>query len=356
MTQSTELIELPADLDSQLTVFTNTEKLAEYYAIVENHVAGVVHDTSTKKGRDQCASDAYKVTRTKTAVSKVGAELSAHYKEIPKKIDAGRRWWNDKMDELRDKVRAPLDAWEAQEATRIKEHQEALEAVRVLTANLDGRTSESLASLLAAAQAVELGEKWEEFEVEAAREKDKAISVLTQALATQQKAEKEQAELAEFRRKQAEQEQKDREARIAQEAAEKARAEAEAKAQAERDAAAKREAEAKAAAEKAERDRLDAIERQKQAEARVEAEKLAAEQRAKDAAEAARLAEIKRQADAAAAEEAARKKREANIAHKAAINNAALAAFIENGLPEECAKQAVILIARGVIPAIRIFY
>ena len=121
-------------------------------------------------------------------------------------------------------------------------------------------------------------------------------------------------------------------------------------------AAAQAEADAKAAAERAERERAEAIERQKQAEARAEAEKLAAEQRAKDAAEAARQTEIKRQADEKAAEEAEQRRREEDKAHKATINNAALTAFIENGLPDECAKQAVILIAKGLIPAVKIQY
>lgn len=356
MTESTELIELPADRDSQLEVFTNTEKLAEYYAIVEKRVASIAHDISTKKGREQCASDAYKVTRTKTAVGKVGSDLAAHYKEIPKKIDAGRRWWNDKMDELRDKVREPLDAWEEAEKQRIALHRADLDGMAEQAREVGGLDVEALRQRIATVESAVIGESWEEFEAEAHRVKAKALEILNTALSERQKYEAEQAELAELRRKQAEQEQKDREAEIARQAAEKARTDAEAKAQAERDAAAQREADAKAAAERAERERAEAIERQKQAEARAEAERLAAEQRAKDAAEAARQAEIKRQADAKAAEEAAQRRREADIAHKASINNAALAAFIENGLPDACAKQAVILIAKGLIPAIRIQY
>lgn len=356
MTESTELIELPADRDSQLAVFTNTEKLAEYYAIVEKRVAGIAHDISTKKGREQCASDAYKVTRTKTAVGKAGSDLAAHYKEIPKKIDVGRRWWNDKMDELRDKVRAPLDAWEEAEKQRIALHRADLDGMADQAREVGGLDVETLRQRIATVESAVIGESWEEFEAEAHRVKAKALEILNVALAERQKYEAEQAELADLRRKQAEQEQKDREAEIARQAADKARADAEAKAQAERDAAAKREADARAAAEQAERERAEAIERQKQAEARAEAEKLAAEQRAKDAAESARQAEIKRQADEKAAAEAAQRKREADIAHKASINNAALVAFIENGLPNECAKQAVILIAKGLIPAIRIQY
>lgn len=73
-------------------------------------------------------------------------------------------------------------------------------------------------------------------------------------------------------------------------------------------------------------------------------------------AENARLAEIAR-ANAAADEinrQAAA--READKAHKARINRAALDAFVAGGMTEECAKQAITLIAQRKIPAISITY
>ncbi len=355
MTESTELIELPSE-DTALATFTTPGGLDHYVEQVREKVSGTVYDMKIRKDREACAADAYKVTRTKTAVEKMGAALSAKYKEVPKQIDAQRRDWNAKMDSLRDEVRKPLTEWEEAEERRVAQHRANLANIAGRATDVGGMDADSLRQRLAAVESVAVDESWEEFEAEAHRVQAKALEILNAALAERQKYEAEQAALAELRRKQAEQEQKDREAEIARQAAEKARADAEAKAQAERDAAAKREADAKAAADRADRERAEAIERQKQAEARAEAERLAAEQRAKDAAEAARQAEIKRQADAKAAEEAAQRKREADIAHKASINNAALAAFIENGLPNECAKQAVILIAKGLIPAIRIQY
>ncbi|GHC58645.1 hypothetical protein GCM10010096_34730 [Alcaligenes pakistanensis] len=315
-----------------------------------------MYDMSKRKDREACAADAYKVTRTKTAVEKMGAALSAEYKEVPKKIDAQRRDWNTKMDALRDEVRKPLTDWEEAEANRVALHRADLDGMADQAREVGGLDVEALRQRITVVESLVVGESWEEFEAEAHRVKAKALEILNTALAERQKHEAEQAELADLRRKQAEQEQKDREAEIARQAAEKARADAEAKAQAERDAAAKREADAKAAQVKAEQDAKDAAERQRRAEEQAEAERLASVERAKQAAEAARQAEIKRQADEKAAEEAEQRRREEDKAHKASINNAALAAFIENGLPDECAKQAVILIAKGLIPAIRIQY
>lgn len=246
------------------------------------------------------------------------------------------------------------------------------------------------------AEAMKMGEHWEEFEADAARTKDQVLDKLRATLAARQKYETEQAELVRLRAETEAQAQRERDAQIAREAEERARREAEQRAQAERDAAAKREAEAKAAADRRElelklaaeqseraaaqaaRDKIESEQRaaqqkiedeqrHKQAMAQAEADRVAAEQRAEqeridserrqaEAAERARLAEIAR-ANAAAAEinrQAAA--READKAHKAKINRAALDAFIAGGMPVECAKQAVTLIAQRKIPSIAITY
>ncbi|WP_341667382.1 hypothetical protein [Alcaligenes sp. SDU_A2] len=355
MTESTELMGLPP-AETALQIYQTPNGLDPYIERIRQEVTGHAPNLKTDKGRKEIASRAFKVRKIKTALDGLGKEQVDRLKEIPKLIDAERKRMREELDALADEVRKPLTEWEEAEASRVAMHKNGLESIASQTREVGGLDSDSLRLRIESVEAEVIGEAWEEFEAEAHRAKAKALEILNAALAERQKYEAEQAELAELRRKQAEQEQKDREAEIARQAAEKARADAEAKAQAERDAAAKREADAKAAAERAEQDRLQAIERLKQAEARAEAEKLAAEQRAKDAAEAARQAEIQRQADEKAAAEAAQRKREADIAHKASINNAALTAFIDNGLPDACAKQAVILIAKGLIPAVKIQY
>lgn len=355
MNEVLDLTELPP-AETALQIYQTANGLDPYIERIRQEVTGHEPDLKTKKGRDAIASRAFKVRKIKTALDGLGKEQVDRLKEIPKLIDAERKRMRDELDALADEVRKPLTEWEEAEANRIAMHRNGLESMASQAREVGALNSDALRLRIESIEAEVIGESWEEFEAEAHRVKTKALEILNAALTDRQKYEAEQAELAELRRKQAEQEQKDREAEIARQAAENARADAEAKAQAERDAAAKREADAKAAQTKAEQDAKDAAERQKQAEARAEAERLAAEQRAKNAAEAARQAEIKRQADAKAAEEAEQRRREADIAHKASINNAALTAFIENGLPDACAKQAVILIAKGLIPAIRIQY
>lgn len=355
MNEVLELTELPP-AETALQIYQTANGLDPYIERIRQEVTGHEPDLKTKKGRDAIASRAFKVRKIKTALDGLGKEQVDRLKEIPKLIDAERKRMRDELDALADEVRKPLTEWEEAEANRIAMHRNGLESMASQAREVGALNSDALRLRIESVEAEVIGESWEEFEAEAHRVKAKALEILNAALAERQKYEAEQAELAELRRKQAEQEQKDREAEIARQAAEKARADAEAKAQAERDAAAKREADAKASQAKAEQDAKDAAERQRRAEEQAEAERLASVERAKQAAEAARQAEIKRQADAKAAEEAEQRRREADIAHKASINNAALAAFIENGLPDACAKQAVILIAKGLIPAIRIQY
>ncbi|MFU1914966.1 hypothetical protein ACLQ9F_10445 [Bordetella avium] len=367
-----ELIELPAR-ETAMQVFTDTAKLDVILDTVRQRVLGVAYDMSKRKDREACASDAYKVARSKSAMEKLGAAVSADLKELPKRVDAGRRYLKEGLDAIQSQVRAPLGAWEAAEEARVQRHKDAIASLAALVADCND-SSVSLRSAITAVESIAIGPEWEEFEAEAARTKDKALTGLRDRLAAREKYEAEQIELARLRAEAEERRKKDEQERIAREAAERATREAEARAQAEREAAAKREADAKAEAERrelelklqaeqaqraaaqAEADRLAAIEREKQAQAQAEAEKLAAEQRAKDAAEAARLAEIKRQADAKAAEEAEAASRAKNEAHRRSINRAALAAFVAGGLSEDCAKQAITLIALGKVPAVRITY
>lgn len=355
MTEVLELTELPP-AETALQIYQTPNGLDPYIERIRQEVTGHAPNLKTDKGRKEIASRAFKVRKIKTALDSLGKEQVDRLKEIPKLIDAERKRMRDELDALADEVRKPLTDWEEAEANRVALHRADLDGMAEQAREVGGLDVETLRQRIAIVESVVIGESWEEFEAEAHRVKAKALEILNAALVERQKYEAEQAELAELRRKQAEQEQKDREAEIARQAAEKARADAEAKAQAERDAAAKREADAKAALAKAEQDAEDAAERQRRAEEQAEAERLASIARAEQAAEAARQAEIKRQADEKAAEEAEQRRRDADIAHKASINNAALAAFIENGLPDACAKQAVILIAKGLIPAIRIQY
>ena len=309
MSADIQLAEVPSK-ETALQVYSAANGLDPFLQKIREEIDGFVPDVTTRKGREAIASIAYKVARSKTALDNVGKELVAELKEVPKKIDAERKRMRDLLDSWQAEVRQPLTTWEEAEKARTAKHEAGIEQLK--NTNTEGMSAALIGACIQDLDTCEIGPEWEEFEAEAHRVKAASLATLREALAKQEKYEAEQAELAELRRKQAEQEQKDREARIAQEAAEKAQREAEAKAQAERDAA--------------------------------------------ERAERAAAAERQRQADEQARIEREAKAREADKAHKKAINNEALAAFIAGGMPEECAKQAITLIAQRKIPHIQISY
>lgn len=354
MSETTDIVLLPPK-ETALQVYSAPQGLDPYLQKIKAELDAFVPDVSTKKGRDAIASIAYKVAKGKTALDNIGKDLVAELKDVPKKIDAERKRMRDLLDVWKDEVRKPLTDWEEAEEARQARHKTGIELIQQ-AAEAHDFTACTLRTTLAAIETQTIDSSWEEFEAEAHRAKAKTVEALQKAIAEREKHEAEQAELARLRAEAVAREQKEREERIARDAAERAQREAEAKAQAEREAVIRREQEAKAAAdrrelelklaaERAEREKAEAIQREQQAKAD-------AERRAAEAVEA----EKRRVAAQAAAEAAEVKRRERDKAHKAAINRAALDAFVSGGMTEECAKLAVTLIAKKSIPAVSIAY
>lgn len=353
-----ELVTVPAK-ETALEVFKAEQGLDPYLIKIRGEVDAFLASPpalTTNKGRQAYASMAHKIARSKTAIDNVGKELVADLKQLPKTIDAERKRWRDTLDGWRDEVRGPLNDWEAAEEARKERHESRTEALKSHLTLADGETSEMIAELIDQAEKTKVDESWEEYEAEAHRVKEYVVTSLRVALKKEQEHEAEQAELARLRAEQEAREQKEREERIAREAEERARREAEEAAQAERDAvarreqaardeAARKEREAKEAAERREREHQEAMAKAKR-EAEQERQRIEDEHRRR---EEARLAEERRQQDEAA-------QRQANKEHRARINRAAMQAMIDGGMPEDCAKQAITLIAKGQVPNVTINY
>lgn len=316
-----DLIEIaPKDA---LAMFTTDDPAAAMAPIVEK-VRAVVGEwenpgIDTPAARKEVASMAYRITRARGAVEKIGKELAAEAKKVPGKIDATRRYIEKTFDAMRDEIRAPLTAWEEAEAARIDWHGRNLAALEA-KCKPDGRTLDELRADLNTVNGIPLDDTREEFLAEYVLLVEKARTFLTGAIAAREKADAEAAELAELRREKAERERIERENDIAAEAA--------------------RNAEKRAREEAAERER------------QLIAEKEAAERRAVEAA-----AKVKADIEAQKrSEEAARAQREANSAHIRKVNRAAVAALVAAGLGEESAKAAIRLIAKGGVPNVSISY
>lgn len=99
-----------------MDIFTKPEQLMPLLERISIEVKSVVPDLTTAKGRKEIASNAYRVAQSKTYIENFGKEIAAELKELPKIVDRNRKIARDFLDALRDEIRSPLDAWEAQKA------------------------------------------------------------------------------------------------------------------------------------------------------------------------------------------------------------------------------------------------
>lgn len=362
MSTKTELAAVPPK-ETALAVFSAEKGLEPWLQKIRDEVRAFVPDTSTAKGRAAIASIAHKVAKSRTALDDAGKKLVAELKEVPKLIDAERKRMRESLEALQEEVRRPLNEWQAAEDARVVQHQAVIKHIE--NTDTAGMSAALIGAKIQDLDSCEINQELEEFEADAHRAKAASLIILRQAMQDQEKLEAEQAELIKLRAEKEAQDQKARETRIAQEAADKARIEAEQKAQRERDAEAKRAADEKAAAEKRENDlRLAAAESERKAEQarrekiesdqRAERERKEAAERQEKAVEEARIAEQKR-ADAAAAEIVRQQEaRAADTAHKSKIMGEAKVVIMSMNVTEELAKALVMKICRGEVPNITI--
>ena len=357
MAKETETALVVLEPTTALAVFTEPAKVDPILAAIKKVVAEFTPDTATAKGRAEIASIAHKIARSKTYLDGIGKDLVDQYKEIPKKIDANRKRIRDELDALKEEVRRPLTEWEEAEKARVQGIKDRIAVIQQYVSMAgSAESSEAISDMINNVAAVEVDDHFAEFQAEAKAARDATLVKLYASLDAAMKREAEQAELARLRAEAAKREQEERDRKIAEAAAEKAkrdaeeaaareRAESERKAKEEREAAERRELELKLAAEKAERERLEAIER-------AEREKVAAveaERKRQEEAERVRLAEEAR-------EKAENERRAADLAHREGIHRAIRDALKANGIPANHAAAVVSLISTGSIPFVTVEY
>lgn len=327
-------------------MFKEPSQVEDLIGRLEAEVLSHAPDLSTVKGRKAIASLAYKVAQSKTALDKAGKSLTDEARAQIASVDAERRKVRERLDALKEKVRKPLDDWEAEEERRRMDLQNRLKNLSLRASMF---TSECIKERIAAVEAVPIDDGWREFIAEAAQVKDQTLAALRVDLQQAEKQEAERAELARLRAEAEAREKVDRERREAEEAerrrveAEKAEAERQAQIEREKQEAAERaarEAEERAKAE-AERQAREAAEREAQLQRQLAEEKARSEAAAQ--AERDRIESEKR------AEEQARQKREADAAHRAQIKHQIMAA-LEPMVGKQAAKDVSAALMDGKIP------
>lgn len=363
---SNEVALLPPK-ETALTVYSADNGLDPYLAQIRAEIDSFVPDVTTKKGREAIASIAYKVAKSKTALDNLGKDLVAELKDVPRKIDAERKRMRDTLDSWKDEVRKPLTDFELAEEARIEKHEHNIRWFNIRLENTDLDSNELKAAIAGVKENI-IDEQYEEFEARAHKVKESVLRSLEIALDERLKREEEQAELARLRAEAAQREQKEREERIAREAAENARIAAEKAAADERqrlvDEQARKDREAQAAIDKAEREKLEAEnarlrqeQQAKEAAERAEQDRLAAIAKSEADKQAAIEAERKRQSDTVEAERFETEKRERNKAHVGQKRKEAKESLMAAcGVSEDVAKAVVLAIANGKIDNVSIAY
>ena len=281
-----------------------------HFTKIEEEIANHVPDISTESGRKEIKSLAYKISRTKTGLDDAGAKLTADQKSLIDGVNSERKEMRDTLDGMRDKVKAPLVKWEADEDTRIKKSLEIFNVLNSMVESVDHGTSEEVFSLLTSIADFDLDEDiLRTRHEEAYGLRSQITKDLNDLLARKTKEEADQAELEELREAKRKQEEMDQEREAEAERAELKRlveikqAEAQKLEEERMKEAAERAAKAaKEEAEKAAQEKIDAANQEaedaKQAAIKQKEDsdlkaKEALDQAEKEKAEALRLADKK---------------------------------------------------------------
>ena len=315
---------------------------------IQEEAKTFVPDTTTAKGRELIASQAFRVSKTKTYLEGLGKALVDDLKERPKRVDATRKLMRDTLDTLRDDQRKPLTDWEAE-----RDRQRAIvDEIRRRPTTLLEATADQIATSIEALEGEDLAIPG------AAEAKAEALQSMRDMLEKRRAYEAEQAELKRLREEEAARKQKDEEDRIRREATEKAQQEAEDRIRQEREDSERREREAREAAEKAEREK-------REAEERLERERKESAEREEKARQEATENERRRQEETAKKEREEAEARERNRSHRQKINREAMedigtALFQHLGQTitdtEGLAKVVVAAIAKGQVRNVSITY
>lgn len=343
-----------------VVAFQKENGIQDLFDRMAEQARSIVPDVTTKKGRDAIASQAYKVSKSKTAVDNHGKDLVAGIKAQAAVIDRDRKAWRDQCDALRDEIRKPLDDWEQAEKARVAKHEQLIDVIRMSAAICQNPenpwASINIKDSISDLESLVIDSSLEEYEEQAKLAKFESLELLRKALAQAEQREAEQVELERLRQAEIERQQKERDEAIARQAAENARIEAENKVKAEREQAEKlaRESAEREARLKAEKEAAELREAQLKQQAIEQAKQ--AEIKQKQAIEAERKRIEDEQAAKIKADQEAEAARLANKEHMRSINREILNKFCEIGLDEGQAKAVITAIANNQVPHVSVKY
>lgn len=196
------IIELPKA--NALQVFIEPQGVDPYIEKIRKEALSLVPDITTKKGREEIASMAFKVSRSKTYLEKAGKDLcDAERAKIDitlKAVLASRKRIECELDSIRDQVRKPLTDWENEESARKAKIEARIEAMQRLPEI--GQSSELIQKHLRRLENTEIDESFGEYTAEAALARTRSIRDCNGRIEAQLKIEADAKEHVELKSKQ----------------------------------------------------------------------------------------------------------------------------------------------------------
>lgn len=194
-------------------------------------------DISTETGRAEVRSLAFQVRKTKVALDNEGKRLTELWRKQTTQVNEERKKGQDRLDALAEEVRKPLTDFEEKEKRRVAAHEEALRDMSGMLEMLQAHPDMTVALLedhLLDLSLSNINRNWEEFADRATKTRRDVSVYLIGRIEARKAYDVEQAELARLRAEDAERQRveaervaRERDARLQAEAAEVARLEAE---------------------------------------------------------------------------------------------------------------------------------
>jgi len=180
---------------------------------VEQDALSLVPDVGSEKGRKEIASRAHRVARSKTYLDGLGKDLVSDLRDRVASVDSVRKAMRKRLDDLKQKVRQPLDEWETAEKARKAAIERRISSIlEPLTGSADQIEAE-----LGELEAFIIDDSFQEFKERAQLSLDAAIARGHQALKQariSEETERERREAARMRmQERAEQERREEQSR-----------------------------------------------------------------------------------------------------------------------------------------------
>ncbi|GEM_PF-3923323 len=178
-----------------MTVFSAGNGVDPILQKLKEEVSKFTPDMTTKKGREEIASMAYMVAKSKTYLDDLGKELTSEMKKQSALVDSSRRKIRDFCDDLENKVREPLIEWENKEKQRLENLQAKLSELRSfgnVTVNGIKLNLEQMKLRKEELFKIVVNSSWDEFESFASIVKTESLESITGEINDRQKFEDDQ--------------------------------------------------------------------------------------------------------------------------------------------------------------------